>query len=334
MRKPVSVAALAVVLFLRDASAQAPDSDGDGVVDGADKCPCTPESAPRDRDGDGMGDSCDPAPDTAVSRPALPTDEDSDGDAVRDDEDNCPESGNPSQLDSDGDRVGDACDTCVCKSNPVDDTGQQPQCVNGPGGADAGPEPPAPGARCVDGKIIGVAFKRLLWFARPMAAAYAGSFSLDDSRWTAGLHAFVLVNLDGWACSEGRAPAGSKRPIEITSEPEWYLRGGFYRDVSIGDRETLGGEVGVDYASARRLFTWGCQVQVMATDDANSEPELHLGVGLKAALLDAVGIVPFVQRDVRGSFGTSVGAYLIVDLGVFTDLGFHRQVVEDALRAD
>ena len=36
-----------------------PDADGDGVADGADNCPTTPNPGQEDSDGDGIGDACD-----------------------------------------------------------------------------------------------------------------------------------------------------------------------------------------------------------------------------------------------------------------------------------
>lgn len=39
---------------------QGGDRDGDGVGDGTDNCPDTPNAAQRDQDGDGVGDDCDP----------------------------------------------------------------------------------------------------------------------------------------------------------------------------------------------------------------------------------------------------------------------------------
>jgi hypothetical protein len=38
--------------------------------------------------------------------------EDTDGDGIPDDEDNCPNVSNPDQKDGDGDRIGDVCDSC------------------------------------------------------------------------------------------------------------------------------------------------------------------------------------------------------------------------------
>lgn len=184
----------------------------------------------------------------------------------------------------------------------------------------------------MDGAITGVKFKRLLSFARPMAAVY-DSFRNRDARWTAGLHVFALYNLDGWECREEQAPPGSKKPIGITNEPEWYLRAGLYRDLSIGDRETLSAELGLDYAPATGYFGGGLQFQVLVTDDGDADAEVHLGGGLKIQVLDVFGIVPFVQHDVRGNYGTSIGAFVIIDLLVFKDLGLNRQVIGDAIKS-
>lgn len=61
---------------------QSPDGDGDGVADGADNCPATPNPGQEDQDADGVGDICD----------------------------NCPTIANPDQLDGDSDLIGDACE--------------------------------------------------------------------------------------------------------------------------------------------------------------------------------------------------------------------------------
>jgi Ca2+-binding RTX toxin-like protein len=72
-----------------------PDTDGDGVEDGADNCPETANADQADTDLDGLGDACEPP--------------DSDGDDVVDSSDDCPETYNPEQTDSDGNGIGDAC---------------------------------------------------------------------------------------------------------------------------------------------------------------------------------------------------------------------------------
>ncbi len=61
-----------------------------------------------DSEGDAVDDNCDNCPD--ISNPLQ---EDSDGDGVGDSCDNCLTSANPDQTDTDGDGMGDACDGCL-----------------------------------------------------------------------------------------------------------------------------------------------------------------------------------------------------------------------------
>jgi hypothetical protein len=102
-----------------------PDADADGVPDGDDNCPHTPNAAQADADLDGVGDACDNCVEVA-----NPTQRDSqgdgvgdhcrdrDGDHVADIDDNCPTTINPAQGDRDEDRHGDACDNCPTIANP------------------------------------------------------------------------------------------------------------------------------------------------------------------------------------------------------------------------
>ncbi len=71
-----------------------PDTDGDGVPDGADLCPLHPSRIAVDSDMDGAGNACDP---------------DDDGDGILDYRDNCPGTSNADQADAEPDGVGDAC---------------------------------------------------------------------------------------------------------------------------------------------------------------------------------------------------------------------------------
>jgi Ca2+-binding RTX toxin-like protein len=71
------------------------DEDGDGVPDGLDNCPATPNPDQADGNLDGIGDACQSA--------------DQDEDGIVDASDNCPTIYNPEQTDTNGDGVGDAC---------------------------------------------------------------------------------------------------------------------------------------------------------------------------------------------------------------------------------
>jgi hypothetical protein len=104
----------------------ATDSDGDGILDAADKCPSVfdpirpvDNGAQPDVDGDGKGDACDPCPldaDTTTCTPVNPNDRDRDG--VPNGSDNCPFQPNAGQADADGDSKGDVCDVCPADANP------------------------------------------------------------------------------------------------------------------------------------------------------------------------------------------------------------------------
>ena len=104
------------------------DSDGDGVVDGKDKCPGTPagrkvnaDGCELDSDGDGVVDGNDKCPNTPAGRKVNKDgcELDSDGDGVVDGNDKCPNTpagrkvnADGCELDSDGDGIVDGDDKC------------------------------------------------------------------------------------------------------------------------------------------------------------------------------------------------------------------------------
>ncbi|MCB0711036.1 MAG: thrombospondin type 3 repeat-containing protein [Ignavibacteriae bacterium] len=102
------------------------DTDGDGVPNSTDNCPCAFNPQQFDSDADGPaaygqpcpyppapngGDACD-----TDAPPCLPpyTECDFDGDGIRDSHDNCPSIFNPGQEDENSNGIGDACE---CKNS-------------------------------------------------------------------------------------------------------------------------------------------------------------------------------------------------------------------------
>ena len=85
------------------------DSDGDGVGDCEDFCPCDPANG--DADGDGMADCFDPCPADAENACIDPCRMDGDNDGIADCEDPCPWDPMP-VTDADGDDIPDCFDPC------------------------------------------------------------------------------------------------------------------------------------------------------------------------------------------------------------------------------
>jgi OmpA-OmpF porin, OOP family len=117
--------AQAEALARAEAARAAKDTDGDGVVDGIDKCPTIPGSALNngcplvDSDGDGVADINDKCPNLkgSASNNGCPL-VDTDGDGVADADDKCPNTAGSASnngcpiVDTDGDGVADANDRC------------------------------------------------------------------------------------------------------------------------------------------------------------------------------------------------------------------------------
>ena len=95
------------------------DRDDDGIPNGDDNCPNTPNPDQQDSDGDGRGDACDGSGgggDNDKDDDGIPNGDgdgdgsDQDNDGILDDDDNCPTIPNPDQADADGDGIGDVCE--------------------------------------------------------------------------------------------------------------------------------------------------------------------------------------------------------------------------------
>ncbi len=122
-----------------------PDTDGDGVNDGADGCPLDPTCTTPDADGDGINDDIDNCPAFANADQADADgdglgdacDDDADGDGVPNSEDAFPNDPNES-VDTDGDGIGNNADT----DDDGDGYSDQDEADNGTDPLDAGSTPP------------------------------------------------------------------------------------------------------------------------------------------------------------------------------------------------
>ncbi len=128
-----------------------PDEDGDGVPNGDDACPNTPQGATVDSngcsegqkvdsDGDGVPNANDTCPNSPANKPVdsngcAASQRDTDGDGVKDDKDFCPGTAQGATVDADGcadgqekadtdgDGVFDAVDNCPNVANPNQEDG-------------------------------------------------------------------------------------------------------------------------------------------------------------------------------------------------------------------
>jgi hypothetical protein len=116
-----------------------PDADLDGVADGADNCPSTPNAGQQDVDLDGIGDVCDNCP-AAANTDQVDTDGDALGDVCDPDDDNdgltdvqeVALGTNPLLADSDADGAGDAVEVNTLGTNPLDPDSDDDGALDGP----------------------------------------------------------------------------------------------------------------------------------------------------------------------------------------------------------
>jgi hypothetical protein len=108
-----------------------PDTDGDGILDGADPmptliCPCEDNPNQNDTDGDGIIDACDTDLDNdGVTNVICLFDDEGniDPEKVKESDDNCVFVLNADQMDTDTSGIGDVCEEipaeiCPCLDNP------------------------------------------------------------------------------------------------------------------------------------------------------------------------------------------------------------------------
>jgi hypothetical protein len=237
-------------------------------------------------------------PDVCRAEPGVPhvTGIDSDGDGVRDSQDNCPDCYNPSQANGGGGPFGDAC-------RPA-----------------AEPEPPGL-PRTTWGEYKPASPFRPRLFVRPYAlAAISGNGGHRYS--SAGVSLQLAGPIDGWK------PDPSLPHYQLP--PFWRYHAGVYADVRLTSPQG-GLELGVDHRPlwwgwyARHLpeVTVGVQAHLIWFDHGRNDTRrpLALGVGLKVSFLQIVSLVPFAQTDLRNGGVWSYGALLGFDFKILDDLG-------------
>jgi outer membrane protein OmpA-like peptidoglycan-associated protein len=176
-----------------------PDADGDGVPDGADKCPSQAGPAPdgcpppKDSDGDGVDDERDACPNEAGLAPTGCPDRDPDHDCVPVPQDKCPDvPGLPSDgcPDPDPDHDGISGDKDKCPN--------QPETVNGFEDEDGCPDTLPEKVKKYSGVVPGIEFDLGRATIRPASKA-----TLDDAAGVLKEYAALRISITGHTDDSG-----------------------------------------------------------------------------------------------------------------------------------
>jgi hypothetical protein len=217
---------------------------------------------------------------------------DSDGDGIRDDIDNCPQTVNPAQGDGDGDKIGDACDNC-----PLIPNTDQQNIGDGDGVGDLCDPRPADDGDCL---VL------LDLFADPTAV---------DSHWRrrSTTPAGTVTSQPGRLTID---PPNTERTVLVPLDDSGQPFHGVYDVVMITDIDQKTGVLGASATLATAAFDgYTCHIEdrdLVVLELPSNAVATHLSVApithklaIRVTVRDPALAMPFV--DCRIDYGVGVG---------------------------